>query len=86
MTERISRNEYLANRMRMWAAIVLVICVLGGFFFPNTALIFAPNIQEAWQVLRPIGWALTQFGLPFSAALFVGAIIVRRLPEGPLKN
>ncbi|KUF07172.1 hypothetical protein [Leucobacter sp. G161] len=81
MTDESSRNKQLANQMQVWAAIALIIGVVGGAFLPNLALFFRPNIQEAWQVIQPIGSLLSQFALPLAAALLVGAIVLRQMPD-----
>lgn len=84
MTEGISQNNRIANRMQIGAAVALLVGALSGMFLPNLTLVFDPQIQEAWQVLRPIWAVITQFSFPLAAALFVGAIIVRRMPDRTL--
>lgn len=86
MTEEISHNNRLANRMRIGAVVALVLGALGGMFLPNLTLVFDPHVQESWQVLRPIWAVLTQFSFPLSASLFVGAMILRRMPERALES
>lgn len=81
MTDGSSRNQQLASRMQVWAVVALVIGVVGGAFLPNLSLLFRPNIQEAWQVIQPIGSLLSQFALPLAAALLVGAIVLRQMPD-----
>lgn len=80
MNTDAQNHRELARKMRVWATIVLVIAVASSLFLPNTTLLFGAQAQESWQFLRVIGWVTTQFGLPLSAGLFVGAIIVARLP------
>lgn len=82
MTAKTSHNKQLASRMQVWAVVALVIGVVGGAFLPNLALLFRPNIQEAWQFIQPLGSLLSQFALPMAAALLVGAIVLRHLPDG----
>ncbi len=81
MTDKTNRNKQLANRMQVWAIVALVVGVVVVAFLPNLTLIFDPYIQESWQVIHPIGSAISQFALPVSAALFVGAIVLRHMPE-----
>ncbi|MDI6023888.1 hypothetical protein QBL02_10065 [Leucobacter sp. UT-8R-CII-1-4] len=85
MTEPTRHKEtqnygQLARKMRVWAVIILALAVASSLFLPNTTLLFGAQAQESWQFLRVIGWVTTQFGLPLSAGLFVGSIIVARLP------
>lgn len=73
-------NEDLAKVMRTWAIVALILGTIGSQSLPNFMVVFDGQIQEMWQYFRYVGWAATMFGLPLSAALFVGAIIVRRMP------
>jgi len=81
MTETTHRNKQVANRMQTWAVIALLVGVVGGAFLPNLSLLFRPNIQEAWQVIQIIGSMLSQFALPLSAALLVGSVVLRHMPD-----
>lgn len=79
MHKAAQSNRQLARKMRVWAVVILVLAVVSSLFLPNTTLLFGAQAQESWQFLRVIGWVITQFGLPLSAGLFVGSIIVARL-------
>lgn len=79
-TRRERTNEDLAKIMRTWAIVALILGTVGSPSLPNAMVIFDGQIQEVWQYVRYIGWAATMFSLPLSAALFVGAILVRRMP------
>ncbi len=81
MTDESNRNKQLANQMQTWAVIALIIGVVGGALLPNLTLLFDPYIQESWQVIQPIGSLLSQFALPLAAALLVGAIVLRQMPD-----
>lgn len=82
VSERTGRkNHELAKRMRLWALVALVLGILGSTGLPDLMVVFGDRMQEMWQLLRFVGWVAVFFGLPLSAALFVGAILVRRLPE-----
>lgn len=81
MTEAVQSNQLLARRMWIWALVILVGGWLASMFFPNLAGAFEPDTQEARRYLSPFAWLITQLSLPLSASLFVGSIVVRRLPE-----
>lgn len=67
--------------MLVWAIVALIFAALVGWFAPNLTLPFESYEQEVWQVLYPVVWMAMQFSLPLSAALFVGSMIMRRMPD-----
>lgn len=75
------KNDALAKKMTSWAIVALVMGIAGSVWLPDFVVVFVDNLQQAWQILRSLSWVAVQFGLPLSAVLFVGAAIVRRLPE-----
>lgn len=76
-------NTESANKMRTAAIWLLVIGIIGTLGVTELFIQLNLNYQELFVVLRFINRVSELFALPLSAALFVGAMIVRRLPERP---
>ena len=76
----LTHHEF-AKKMTNWAIVALVLGLAGSAWLPNFGIAFGGNLQQVWDVIPTLGWICVQFGLPLSAVLFVGAMVVRRLPD-----
>lgn len=73
-------NHEFAKKMTNWAIVALVLGLAGSAWLPSFGTAFGGSLQWVWEVATTLSWICVQFGLPLSAVLFVGAMVVRRLP------
>lgn len=74
-----ARNGEVADRMRLWAIVLLIVGLVASFGLTAVFADFGVDAQSVWVFVRFISKVCLYFGLPLSASLFVGSIIVRRL-------
>jgi hypothetical protein len=80
MTENETQsNSEVADRMRFWGIVLLVLGLVGSFGLTDLVTEFEVNSQGVWALVRFVGKVAVFFGFPLSAALLVGGVIVRRL-------
>lgn len=83
MTTDISQettNQQLANKMLVWAIVLFVLGLLVTTGLTQFFLDMGVTAPRLYAVLDMIGRLLQFFGMPFSAGLVVGSIIMRRIP------
>lgn len=81
MLQNETRNYgEVADRMRFWGIVLLVAGIVASFGLTAFATDLGVGDERIWVLVRFIGKVSVYFGLPLSASLFVGAIIVRRMP------
>ncbi|MGJ0204496.1 hypothetical protein [Leucobacter sp. gxy201] len=82
--ERTDRsNVATARRMRLGAIWLLVLGLIGTMGLTGLLIELGNPYQDLGLLTSYIGKVASLFGLPLSAALFAGSMIVRRLPERP---